>query len=311
MTSTASQTSRLVLGTAQLGMPYGIANTTGQPDRRAVETIIAGAWEGGVRELDTGQAYGESEIVLGKALNALGITREVKIISKFHPQFDHRDPAQLRRSVEQTLTRLGISKLYAMMLHREDWLDNWNTGLGITLHKFIEEGLVEQVGISIYTPQKAVRALKTDGITLLQIPGNLFDRRFEQEGVFHEGQRCGKQIYLRSVFLQGLLLMNVGDLPGSMEFAAPLVERLINFSKNTGFSKKQLALGYVKSAYPGQKVIFGCETLRQVKENLELWEEELPDEIVSRIQQEFQNIPETVLNPSLWAHTPSTGNDET
>ena len=81
MESKESQTSRLVLGTAQLGMPYGIANKTGQPNMAAAESIVAGVWEGGVREFDTAQAYGESEIVLGKALKSLGIARQAKVIS--------------------------------------------------------------------------------------------------------------------------------------------------------------------------------------------------------------------------------------
>jgi aryl-alcohol dehydrogenase-like predicted oxidoreductase len=129
------------------------------------------------------------------------------------------------------------------------------------------------------------------------------DRRFENEGVFHKAMRLGKQIYVRSVFLQGLLLMDVCDIPGPMRFAIPVIERLSKFAQNTGFNVKQLAFGYVKKAYPNQKVLFGCENLQQVKENLELWAKEIPEEIVGRIQQEFQNIPERILNPSLWIPT--------
>ena len=312
MTSSASQTSRLVLGTAQLGMPYGIANRRGQPDRRTAEAIVARVWECGVREFDTAQAYGESEIVLGNALKSLGLTRQAKVISKFDAGIDHQHSAGLRRALEQTIARLNISRLYAIMIHGEELLDIWDKGLGGTLHKFITEGLVERIGISVYTPRNAIRALKTTGVTLLQIPGNLLDRRFEKEGVFEEAHRRGKQIYLRSVFLQGLLLMNIRELTGAMDFAIPVIHRLINFSRKTGYSVKQLALGYVKSAYPSPKVIFGCETTQQVQENFELWKRELPGEIVDRIQEEFQNIPETILNPSLWARSSSTkkGKDE-
>lgn len=298
-----SQTSRLVLGTAQLGMPYGIANRTGQPDMPAAESMVASVWEGGVREFDTAQTYGESEIVLGHAFKSLGITDQARVISKFDPGIDHQHSADLRRALEQTIARLNISKLYAIMIHSEQLLDIWDAGLGENLNRFIDEGLVEYIGISVYTPRDAIRALKTEGVSLLQIPGNILDRRFEKEGVFEDAQQRGKQIYLRSVFLQGLLLMNIRDLTGSMEFALPMIDRLINFSKKTGYSIKQLALGYVRSAYPSPKVIFGCETTRQVQENFELWQKELPAEIVGRIQEEFQNIPETILNPSLWAQS--------
>lgn len=300
MVSCESQNFRLVLGTAQLGMRYGVTNKSGRPDKLEAESIIAKVWECGIREFDTAQAYGESELALGNVLNSLGITHKAKIISKFHPEIDHRSSTCLRRALEQTLARLGKDKLYGMMLHGEQFLNQWDAGLGRTLYGFAEKGLVEHIGISVYTPQSANKALKTEGITLVQMPSNLLDRRFEEAGVFHAAERCGKQIYVRSVFLQGLLLQNVGDLPDSLRFAIPVIERLVNLSKKTGFSLKQLALGYVKSSYPKQKVIFGCETVQQATENLKLWATELPAQIIEQLRGEFRNIPEKLLNPSLW-----------
>ena len=300
MESQTSQNSRLVLGTAQFGMRYGIANKIGQPDFLSVQSIVAEVWESGVREFDTAQAYGESERVLGKVLSSLGIAREAKVISKLHPAIDHQNSNALNLALQQTLARLGLPKLYGLMLHTEDLLDIWETGLKDTLDKFIEQGLVERIGVSVYSPQKAARALRTNGISLVQLPSNLLDRRFEKAGVFHEAKSFGKEIYVRSVFLQGLLLMSDSDLPASMRFATTVAERLINFADDTGFSLKQLALGYVRSAYPEQKVLLGCETLEQVRENLEIWSKETPRDIVDRVRREFQDIPEKILNPSLW-----------
>jgi len=298
--SQTSQNSRLVLGTAQFGMRYGIANKIGQPDFLSVQSIVAEVWESGVREFDTAQAYGESERVLGKVLSSLGIAREAKVISKLHPAIDHQNSNALNLALQQTLARLGLPNLYGLMLHTEDLLDIWETGLKDTLDKFIEQGLVERIGVSVYSPQKAARALRTNGISLVQLPSNLLDRRFEKAGVFHEAKSFGKEIYVRSVFLQGLLLMSDSDLPASMRFATTVAERLINFADDTGFSLKQLALGYVRSAYPEQKVLLGCETLEQVRENLEIWSKETPRDIVDRVRREFQDIPEKILNPSLW-----------
>lgn len=300
MESQTSQNSRLVLGTAQFGMRYGIANKIGQPDFLSVQSIVAEVWESGVREFDTAQAYGESERVLGKVLSSLGIAREAKVISKLHPAIDHQNSNALNLALQQTLARLGLPNLYGLMLHTEDLLDIWETGLKDTLDKFIEQGLVERIGVSVYSPQKAARALRTNGISLVQLPSNLLDRRFEKAGVFHEAKSFGKEIYVRSVFLQGLLLMSDSDLPASMRFATTVAERLINFADDTGFSLKQLALGYVRSAYPEQKVLLGCETLEQVRENLEIWSKETPRDIVDRVRREFQDIPEKILNPSLW-----------
>jgi aryl-alcohol dehydrogenase-like predicted oxidoreductase len=300
MASAGTQNLRLVLGTAQHGMHYGIANKTGRPALHTVESMVAEAWNHGVREFDTAQAYGESERVLGRVLNSLGITRQARVTSKLHPMLDHRDSNALGRALQETLARLGQAKLYGLMLHRENLLDLWDAGLSETLHSFVDSGLVEHIGVSVYTPQAAVRALERGDIGLVQLPANIFDRRFEKAGVLREAQRCGKQAYVRSVFLQGLLLMSVDDLPESMRFAIPVMERLEDFSRKTGFSRKQLALGYVRSVYPAQKVVLGCETLQQVTDNLQLWSAELPEEIIAALRGEFQNTDEKIINPSLW-----------
>ncbi|MEN9561731.1 MAG: hypothetical protein RIQ56_1004, partial [Candidatus Parcubacteria bacterium] len=55
---------KLVLGTVQLGMSYGIGNFSGQPSRAQALEIIDRAWEAGIRTFDTAAAYGEAEIVL-------------------------------------------------------------------------------------------------------------------------------------------------------------------------------------------------------------------------------------------------------
>jgi len=295
-----AQASQLVLGTAQLGMSYGVANKTGQPDMDTAESIVAAAWEGGIREFDTAQAYGESERVLGNVLGALKIIGDAKVITKLHPALDHKDPDTIRRALGESLARIGVSKLYGLMLHREASLDVWEMGLGQTLQECVDAGLVELLGISVYTPEKALRALETDGITLVQIPSNLLDRRFEEAGVFRKANRRGKAIYLRSIFLQGLLLMLPEELPESMQFVAPVLKRLIAFAEKVGLSVKQLALAYAQAIHPEAKVIFGSETVKQVRENLALWATSIPSDVIKEVRKEFRDISETILDPRFW-----------
>ena len=132
--------SRLVLGTAQLGMPYGIANSTGQPDFETAVAIIKTAWECGIREFDTAQAYGESEAVLGRALSSLGIANDVRIITKLDPKLDPHQGQDIKRAVDRSLERLQLPCLFGLMLHREEWLDDLNKGLEKTLQTLVLDG---------------------------------------------------------------------------------------------------------------------------------------------------------------------------
>ena len=292
--------SRLVLGTAQLGFSYGIANKTGQPDQVVATAIIHEAWENGIREFDTAQGYGVSEEVLGKALGEMGISSEAKIITKFHPNLDHLDASVLSNTLNQSLERLGLSSLFGIMLHREEMLSLWDKGLGKILHDFVLSGRVEKIGISVYSPDKAIQALKTEGINMVQLPTNILDRRFENVGVFQLADEKEKIIYIRSVFLQGLILMNSQEIPEKMRFARPVVKKIESLSNEFGLSRQEMAMGYIKSEMPNAYVIFGAETPEQVRENMTAWQKKMPKSLGNKVRALFANVDEQILNPSLW-----------
>ncbi|NIO19559.1 MAG: hypothetical protein GTN76_02115 [Candidatus Aenigmarchaeota archaeon] len=86
--------------------------------------------------------------------------------------------------MNQSLERPWFSRLFGIMLHREERLSLWDKGLGNILQAFVLSGRVETIGISIYSPNKAIKALRTEGIDMVQLPTNILDRRFEDAGVF-------------------------------------------------------------------------------------------------------------------------------
>lgn len=292
--------SHLVLGTAQLGLPYGIANKTGQPDQVVATAIIREAWNQGIREFDTAQGYGVSEEVLGKALYELGVSSEAKIITKFHPNLDHLNPSAMSKSLDQSLQRLGVPRLFGIMLHREELLFLWDKGLGKILHDFVLSGRVEKIGISIYLPDNAVKALKTEGIDMVQLPANILDRRFENAGVFKLADEKKKTIYIRSIFLQGLILMNSREIPEKMDFARPTLEKIESLSNNFGLSRQEIALGYIKSEMPNAHVIFGADIPSQVRENMTAWQKEIPKSLGNQLKAIFADVDGQILNPMLW-----------
>ncbi|MBT5307140.1 MAG: aldo/keto reductase [Candidatus Scalindua sp.] len=292
--------SRLVLGTAQLGAPYGIANKTGQPDTAAARSIVKNAWESGIREFDTAQSYGEGERVLGSALVELGISREAKVITKFDPNLQHLDKSAMYRALDTSLKHLRVPRLYGVLLHCEAQLDLWEKGIGKILLGFVRNGQVERVGVSVYSTDKALRALETNGVEMVQVPSNLLDRRFLDAGIFELADKKGKCIYIRSVYLQGLILMSPDELPEKMEFARSTLEKLVSISQEFGMSRQEIALSYLKMVMPKAQIIFGAETPGQVKENVACWRKILPDSLINCLQKRFMSVDEKILNPVLW-----------
>ncbi len=296
----SNQMSPLVLGTAQFGMKYGISNKSGQPNLDLAEKIVQTAWENGIKEYDTAQSYGESEKILGNIVRSLGLGSELRIITKLDPNLDHLDKAALEQAVRESLTHLDVPVLYGLILHRDEYLELWERGLGDILRGFISKGLTEHIGVSVYSSDRAGLALDIDGINIVQLPSNILDRRFERAGIFENAKRKKKQIYVRSVFLQGLLLMSVEELPRHMQFATPLLIKLDEFCRCSGLTRQGLALGYVREAYQDAKIIFGAESPAQVKENIIYWNESLPVDMVGRVREAFDNVEERILNPVFW-----------
>jgi len=287
--------SQLVLGTAQLGMQYGIANTTGKPDATSAVEIVRAAWEGGIQEFDTAQEYGQSERVLSSAFQKLGIADRVKVITKLRKDIDMEDESAVLDAVQESVGRLGVPILHAVLLHKEGELGRLNLA--------VDQGLTKHIGMSVYSPERALAALEKDIVTVLEVPSNMLDRRFETGRVFQRAQQLMKTVYLRSVFLQGLLLMRLDDVPVQMEFAKPLIQRVGDLAVQFGLSNLELALGYLRLAFPCARVIVGAETPLQIHEIMSAWHCDVPAGVVDSVRETFANVHLRILDPRLWPKT--------
>ncbi len=291
---------RLILGTVQIGLDYGIANETGKPDLKCAEDIIRTAWANGIQEFDTAQNYGDGEKILGQIITTLKINDDIRVISKFNPDIEISDIESLKKSIINSLDNLKISKLHCIMFHRESALDQLTSKLSDMLKSFIYEGLIDHIGISVSSPAMAIKALNNKLISIVQIPSNILDRRFEKAGVFDLADACSKTIYVRSIFLQGLLMMNNLEIPVNMRFAQKVVSDFEKYIEEKNIDREAVLMGYPREAYQNAKIIFGAETVVQVKSNIQTWNTNIDKQIVKDIPSIFDYTDEKLLNPALW-----------
>ena len=292
--------SRLVLGTAQLGMAYGVANRLGKPAYRIARKIVSASFEGGIREFDTAQAYGASQKVVGRALSELDIVSKVRVITKLDPGLDYTQPLAIQRAAESCIEKLGGEALYCVMLHNESLMDEWDGGLSERMRSLVAGGWTEKIGISVYSPDRARQALESVGLDVVQLPTNALDRRAEQAGVFDLAEGLGKSLYVRSVFLQGALVMEPDFLEGNIENVKPYVAKFQGICKLFGLTPAQAALVFVRDIAQQHRVLFGAETPEQVKKNIEVWGSATPADALLSIGQAFNEIPEELIDPRRW-----------
>lgn len=286
----------LVLGTAAFGFPYGIVNSIGEMTQKQVTQMVEVAWSYGIREFDTAQMYGNSEQFLGQAFKDLRIQNKVRVITKLHPELDYSNEDNVFKTVEKSLEILKIDKLYGLLLHRERFLENPNFIL--LLNRIKQLGLTEKIGASVYLPKYAEIALNTFVFDIVQFPSCILDRRFERAGVFKLAKKRNKEIYLRNIFLQGLLLQDSENCP--IEVVRPELKKIENFLLDRELTKHELAIGYLKTIAPEAKLIFGAETSGQIQECVNAFLTPFSYELDRNIKDLFPNVSNEVLIPKNW-----------
>ena len=293
--------SKLMLGTVQFGLPYGIANTSGQPSYETSRDILACAIAGGVNCLDTAAGYAESEMVLGRALAELGCAEQVVVVSKFRHCADELADEQavecfLEESVVASLKALRLESLPVCLFHREEDMRHFAAA-----QRLRERGLIRHLGVSVMTPD-AAGAIVADGqAEAMQIALNLFDHRHTRQGVCAAAQAHELPLFARSVYLQGLLLMPEEKIPPQLAEVIPLRRELTSLAVAAGMPLAELALRYAMSLDALACVLVGVESIEQMRANLALAEKgPLDAALVLAIDQLVPDLPDRILKPNLW-----------
>lgn len=273
MLTNSPRSKKLALGTAQFGMPYGVANRLGQPTIAEISRILELARSASVDLLDTAIAYGDSETILGQ----IGIS-DWKVVSKIPAGFDGQADS-LARLVESSLERLGIDSLYGLLLHDASMLLQ-PTGQAVAdeLVGLQEQGLVECVGVSIYEPSDLNAILEALPLQIVQAPLNLLDQRMLSSGWIDRLEALGIEFHARSIFLQGLLLTEPDQLPCRFSRFENRFARLREAMETSGLSPIGASLGFVLDQPGVTQGIVGVDNGAQLGEILDaLNEAELPD----------------------------------
>lgn len=294
--------SKLMVGTVQFGLDYGIANERGKPTYSDARAILAAAFEGGVNCLDTAAAYGDSEEVIGRILAELGMQDQVVVVTKVRHFKDRRFATSaefdqfVEDSVRASLKRLRLEVLDVCLFHHEAAPTCFDA-----LLRLKEMGLVRHVGASMVSPRNGPATLDIDGVEAIQVPFNIIDKRFTRAGGFDQVLHTPAAVFTRSVFLQGLLLMPEDRIPAPLNPVIPIRRRLGALAGEAGLSPAELAMRFVLSTPGVTSVLVGVDTVEQMQQNLDIVRGgRLSPALMERIDQIVPCLPEEILNPVFW-----------
>lgn len=285
---------KLALGTVQFGLAYGVANQRGQVSLAEAADILAVARSAGIDTIDTAIAYGDSETCLGQ----VGVSG-LRVVTKLPPVPLQCSDVEtwVRKQVLDSLHRLGIDYLHGLLLHQVSQLGgNYREVLAASLKELKSDGLVQKIGVSIYAPVDLEIATASGVIELVQAPFNLFDRRLKNSGWLQRLALQGVEVHVRSVFLQGLLLMPPAAVPAKFaQWAGHLGVWHGWLGAHPYITAAHACLAFVASHPQVDRIVIGVDDLAQLQLLLAVAELPLPEAIP-----DLSCTDEMLINPSNW-----------
>ncbi len=282
---------KLVLGTVQLGLPYGINNQTGKPSEGEAFLILDLCEREGIRYLDTAESYGESEQIIGSYF-LKHPNHHFKILTKFKS-----NEASLKKQLSSSLERLGVCGVYGYSYHQ--FSDVHDLEKKHELLDLKNGGLIQKIGVSVYTVEELDAAALLDHIDIIQTPFNLFDNWSLRGPGIRRAKANKKEVHVRSVFLQGLFYRELELLPEMLKPLKPELLRLRELSKQMGLPVNHLALAYASHFEEIDRIIIGVESQRQLMDNLSVQSQILSPGIIDQISSIQIENPKWI-DPRAW-----------
>ena len=273
----------LVLGTAQFGMDYGVTNYSGKVSLESIEEILDFAYSNNINKIDTAISYGESE----KNLGIVGVER-FNIASKI-PYLSNYKHGEIEKYVSESMERLRVSSLDIVYLH--DQRNICNLEVLEELKSLKAAGQISKIGASIYAEEAPSSILKT--FDVVQCQGNAFDSNYSS---FLDKEYS---VFLRSIFLQGLLLVDVEQLPIFLNKHKEIFIEWDKYCMEYEKSKLEMSLYNVKNKKLDGYLI-GTSSMREFKQIISAINS------ISQIQDiplfEHKSVNEYITDPRMWSH---------
>lgn len=281
------------IGTANWQQGYGVDVSFSD-----CKEIINCAKTNKIIYMDTAQSYSGIESILGN----IGILN-FNVITKLPHDYKHSNFDTLLRTFRLSLHKLNASCIYGLLSHRED-IENHDK-FWADLHKLKQEGFVKNIGVSVYAPGKAKIYAIHPCIDIIQVPFNMLDCRLLDNNFFKLAQK--KQIFIRSIFLRGALLMSEQLLKeNKLSWLRKYLNQYYKFLEDYQLKPYIFcligAINTIKKLHPWAIFIIGVDNVQQLMYNINAIKSTgIPKYIFKEWWNNLPVLPEKVLNPSLWS----------
>ena len=252
---------KIVLGTAQFGMKYGIANKVGKINTKNIFKLLDFSKKNKINILDTASAYLQSEKEIGRYIKEK--KRRFRIITKY----SLLSKKTITQQFEQSIKMIGHTPETVMAHSYKDYIDyRFQNEIFLLKKKYP----IKYVGVSLYNPSEFYKIMKVKKPDLVQVPCNILDKRFLDKNIIKVTKKYAIKIDVRSVFLQGLLFKKSKFILKNFKNVKKTFKTLELISQKENLSISELSLLWIFSRSEINNIIIGIDSLIQLKENLKI-----------------------------------------
>lgn len=290
--------SKIALGSVQWGMTYGVANVSGQPGHAELARMLSAASTAAVSLIDTAYSYGKAEEVIGELADHASGFAIVTKTGPTNPSDDAEAAARrVRAAFDSSLNRLRRTYVDGLLVHNADALLGPSGGrIWEVLTEAKSHALTRKIGVSVYGPHQLEAVMARYNVDIVQLPFNIYDRRFRRSGALAAARNAGIEVHVRSAFLQGLLLMDASKLPPYFEPIRDHHSRFQSWCREREVTPLRAALRFALENSGADKVVVGAENESQLREILLAAHDSGP----SDVPDSFEISELEIVNPSQW-----------
>ena len=283
----------MILGTAQVGMDYGLTNFKGKINNENLVNIIKFCSKNTILELDTAFGYGDAHHRLVNVLNKY-CKKKTTITTKTNLN-DFYNYNVLKKKI-LSLKYIFSNSDINLLCHDEKILLKKNNSLLHNLLKLKKDKIIKKIGVSVYSTSLALNGLKNKNIDIIQISSNILDQRILNK----KFKKYLDKIYCRSIFLQGIL---INENKFHNKFFTKSISLLNAIEKKYNLTKIELCFYYILKVAKIKKIIIGVESAKQLKQLHQSFIKIKKLKIDKKNTKEIKNLSCTnikIIDPRKW-----------
>ena len=270
---------RLVLGTAQFGVDYGVTNSRGRVPEHDLAALLDLAVDAGVTWVDTATEYGDAELRLRPWVDRLRIQTKVRAAG-----------GAVASDIQMSCDRLGSDSLDAALIRfwfELSAVEQQRAANG--LDRARRSGVISRIGASVYDDEELSTVLEFfSSPDVVQVPASIVDQRLVASLNIRKLRDRGCAIQVRSAYLQGLLITDHSDHPDVMRFR--------NFCLEAGLDPLVVCLTYLRDLGWVDEVVIGVTSAAELRAAVSAWQAPA----LSIETEQWASSDSDLLDPRRW-----------